>query len=371
MLAMPRLSPRVFSCLALAAGGLALTLAGCRGTESPAGGPLDVSEPITFAGVGAEADDYRLTLGGRQIPMFDGTTAEPVTARSLQQRLEAADVVLLGELHGDDVGHRVQARLVAAALPSDDGGAVAFEALERKRPVTPYLGSAQQIEADLGKWPDDGEAYRRIIRYARANDIPIYAANAPRERAALARVEGVRALPNDGLAVRPTITHRKKLVDYRGRFGEVFAQLDKTVDVTTTRPATGPAKKSSTRPTTRTGRSVDDFFDGQLVWDATMAQSVFAAHAVSDGPVFLLVGGFHTDFDGGVTTLVRDYGLDVLTVSLLPVESGRLRPDDVGRANVVIYTGPLVPRDPMSVTRPASRPTTAPTPATRPTTQSL
>ncbi len=49
--------------------------------------------------------------------------------------------------------------------------------------------------------------------------------------------------------------------------------------------------------------------------------------------------GFTSDFDGGVTTLSAADGLNVMTVSLLPLDAERLQPEDVGRADVVIYTG--------------------------------
>jgi hypothetical protein len=131
--------------------------------------------------------------------------------------------------------------------------------------------------------------------------------------------------------------------------------------------ATLTAAKPQTA-TTRSGQSVRAFYEGQLIWDATMADSIGAAVRQHGTPIVHLVGQFHSDFDGGLTTMLRRDGFDVTTVSFVPVAAYRLRPDDIGRADVVIYTGPkrdLPPALPaMTTPKPATRPNIRP--ATRP-----
>lgn len=54
-----------------------------------------------------------------------------------------------------------------------------------------------------------------------------------------------------------------------------------------------------------------------------------------------LAGQFHSGRDGGLVQRLCRGGPDlcILTVSLVPVHSRRLRPGDRGRADVLVYTG--------------------------------
>lgn len=86
---------------------------------------------------------------------------------------------------------------------------------------------------------------------------------------------------------------------------------------------------------------LDGLFRAQLVWDATMARSIADALGRGRAKVVHLAGRFHSDFDGGTVQFLRRYrpGVRVLVVSLVPADAAELRPEDVGRADVVIYTG--------------------------------
>ncbi len=82
-------------------------------------------------------------------------------------------------------------------------------------------------------------------------------------------------------------------------------------------------------------------FRAQELWDATMAASILKAAKEGKGRVIHLVGAFHSDRDGGLVQRLRRArpDLTILTISLEPSHSCRLRSDDCGRADVVIYTG--------------------------------
>ncbi len=334
------------------AAAVSLVLGGCASDPAPLAALDDANAP-SIADVQADADSSYLALvdtkPAEQIPMYDGLTAEPVTGRDLQMRLTEADVVVIGEVHDDALAGPIEQRLVAAALPGQDGtGALTLEALERGRSTADSLAD----------WPDAGEQYKQLITIARRAGVPILPANAQRVDAARARVEGEAAMrAGEGFGVDyelPTAEEREALADYEKAFEDVFAELSKLE---------GSAKAPSTQP----GRAVSDFYTAQLVWDATMADSIATAYGQHGSPIVHVVGGFHSEFEGGLTTLLERRGLDVLTISILPVEAERLRTEDVGRADVVLYTGP---ERPMRWTTLATRPTTQPTtlPATRPTT---
>ncbi|MEM1011985.1 MAG: ChaN family lipoprotein [Planctomycetota bacterium] len=332
------------SALVLAACVCVASLVGCTGPTDPHR-PLDAESPAVVEELSVDATSTAFVLGDRMMHAFDGFTGDPATMSSIQEQLALVDVVLIGELHDDRAAKLIQRRLTAAALPGPEaGGALSLEMLER--------GRAE--DDSLRAWPDQGEGYRRTIRLVRRLGLPVVPANAPREAAAKARVEGLDALEDSRDYEVPTEDDRALLVGYRERFGEVMRELK--------------GRANASAATTRPGFEIDDFFDAQLVWDVTMADSIRTARRQHGRPVVHLSGAFHTDFDGGLTVLLEERdNLRVMTVSLLPLDVQRLRPDDVGRADLVIYTGSERLPAPEITTRPARRlPTTLP--ATQPTT---
>jgi len=84
---------------------------------------------------------------------------------------------------------------------------------------------------------------------------------------------------------------------------------------------------------------IESYFRAQQVWDATMAGSIVRASFRHDKVVHV-VGRFHSDFDGGLVQRVRARKpwAKVLTISLQPENSDRLREEDRGRADVIVYT---------------------------------
>ena len=340
----------------------ALALAGCKvgGGDSSANAvattdPADrqpVDQPHGLLGYALDADDFvfrsrrptvdtvvygsddgfRPVEPAPQMPVFDGRTGEPMTGRTLQALLEAADVILLGEIHDDAAGHILQSRLVSAALPGEGGGALAMEMLDR--------GDAEQFGRDLlrgrnlqdtglADWQSWREFYLPSIQAARAAGRPIVASNAPREYAVTARLAGYEALAELDPESRQLFElppDNLELPAYRERFAAAMGSHGDDPDI-------------------------DGYYDAQLLWDATMADSIADAHARYGGPVVHLNGSFHSDFDGGLTSLLRQRGLKVLTVSLVPSDAQRLAATDAGRARVVIYTGERPP-----TTRPATQP---------------
>jgi uncharacterized iron-regulated protein len=362
-------------------------------------------------------DDYMIQVrdSDEQLPVFDGITAEPMTGRRVIERIRAADVVILGETHTDPMAHRLQVRFVREALAMGNG-ALSLEMITRDHQAAasrvrnrPGAAEALLAETSLNTWPHWRTFYLPVIEAAAAMDRPIVAANAPSQHVRLARNEGheaLRDLDREEQRLFDLPEPGSVYPDYRRRFeatmsthGGVQPATRPTTQPTTrsgrerlsahapqqpqTRPATTrPATRPGViQPATRPGRTPRDpmspaaFYDAQLVWDATMARSIMMARARHGSPVVHLVGSFHSDFDGGLTSMLRERGLDVVTVSFVPDDAQRLRSEDVGRADIVIYTGadrPLPPER-APATRPTTRPQapvrTPPTATTRPTTR--
>ena len=93
---------------------------------------------------------------------------------------------------------------------------------------------------------------------------------------------------------------------------------------------------------TLTEEGVAAGFRSQRTWDATMGESVVRALAAGAPKVILLVGQFHSDFDGGTVLEIRGRApfAHVLTVSTQRADGTSFRAEDDGRADIVVYTTP-------------------------------
>ena len=405
---------------------LIAVLAGCRSGRPagdgpvPSGFPERGDDPLTRTLYPKAATEVVLADAEASLPVFDGTTGEPITARRLHALLADADVILLGETHDDPVAHRLQLRFAREALATG-GGALSLEMLDRDDAaavgrVNGTSMAPEEIEAALAgtrlaQWPAWERFYLPIVQAAVAMGRPVVAANAPRRFADAARVAGYGLLKNLDAAQRRLFAlpaDPDAYPRYRARF-ETAMGGHVGVEGATTRPAdeddagrmsahqaTAPTTNRFFTPYPQTTATAarpdpstpDAYYRAQLVWDATMAGSIGDALSDHGRPVVHLVGNFHTDFDGGLTRMLRQggpsfsfpsdvngaetdrttfvaLGPKVLTVSFVPAAAARLRPVDEGRADVVVYTGEPERFPRLATRETVDEPTTSPSPTTR------
>lgn len=266
-------------------------------------------------------------------PAFDGFSGERVPWAALIERAAAADIVVLGETHDDARAHALQLAvyedLASRARHGAAPPALALEMLERHHQplVGQWLGGSlatdQFVEAaGVANWAGPGTWaawYQPLLDAARSAGAPVFAANAPRRIVRMAWTEGPQALEALGEEDRRLFAMPIEGIhdDYRARFLEAMGS------------------HMGEDPET-----VEAMFLSQLVWDATMAETTARA-ADASRPAVLLVGRFHSDFEGGLVGELRARRPDLalLVVSFVPEASDALRGEDYGRADVVVYTG--------------------------------
>jgi uncharacterized iron-regulated protein len=271
-----------------------------------------------------------LPASARELPMFDGTTGLPVAWETLVQRALRADVVLIGELHGHPAGLPAAAALfddLLAARP--DGPALALEFLER---------DAQLLIDDFSDGIIDEQTFVRLARRTPGNyppghramvlaaiesDRPVLAANAPRRYVTLARKQGFERLTEFGPERAELVAVPDALTDgeYRRRFEQTMHGSELPADI------------------------LESFFRSQNVWDATMAQTVLAAHDNGARPVVLVVGRFHVGHNGGTSQRITAANpeLELFTIAIEASHADALAANDIGLGDVVIYAGSLGP----------------------------
>ena len=287
--------------------------------------------------------------------IFDGETGSPITWNQLQQRIDMAEVIFLGEEHDDTGGHAMQQNIYRAALERHSNQparpAISLEMLERhEQPlVEAYMqGEIDQptflAETGSASWGgDEGRFFTRwyqpTIDAARSFNARVIAANAPRDYVKMSREEGydaIESLPAD----------ERQLVElpHDSSFGGTYQQRFNDLMI----ESMGGDSKSADASNPHASMSnemLESFYRAQLVWDATMADSIADALAHPDvSQVFHLLGHFHSDHDGGTVLELRQRlpEVEILTISLRPMRgqplAGALLDDDRGRAGVVIYT---------------------------------
>jgi uncharacterized iron-regulated protein len=272
----------------------------------------------------------------------DGRTAawsELVNAAS------QADVIVLGENHGHVVGLSAAAALWEDVLARSDNAALAMEFLERDQQakvndyLTGIIDEAGFEKATGQSGPSYPPGHQAMVDAAKEKHRPVYAANAPRVYVRLARTDGFMRMAS-------LTTEQKRLFrvpdelppegsKYRQEFAKVMGQGAQSH---------GAAAKTDTRTDAEKAAAIEASFRSQSVWDWTMAETVANAASAGNTPVCLVVGRFHTDFDGGLVQALRKMrpGVKVVVVSFvdaLPPEGATIREEDRGRGDFVVYVG--------------------------------
>ncbi len=286
----------------------------------------------------------------RGLPIYNANTGDRVDWATVVAQLNQADAVLMGEMHGHPVGLPAAALLFAdMAQARPEGGALALEFLERdvQHHLDDYLTGvtdrdafAQAADLSASSYPPGHES---MVETAKASAWPVSAANAPRRYVRLSRTEGydrLRALTPDQRALF-VLPDRLNDGAYRDRFFELMGAMR-------TQPAAGKEPTPEDESAAQANAVVESFFRAQQVWDHTMADSVAQLARAGRAPVVLVIGRFHTDFEGGTVTALQDLipGKRIATLSFADRDLGLLglHEEDRGIADFVIYTGPMPQR---------------------------
>lgn len=296
----------------------------------------------------------------RELKLFSSADGTAITWPQLIERARQADVVIIGEQHGHEVGLSFAAALWEDLLASSDTAALSLEFITRNWQylVDAYLAGLIDWEdfdeqASAGKGTNTS-AHEPLIRLARTWNRPVYAANAPRMYSTAARKNGFDALREPSDAQKPMFDLPPRTLEggYRDRFFDEMRGPHTAGFVDEPEPADpGEDATQEQRSEYETAHAdwvakVDEviggFFRGQLVWDATMAGTIARALEAGDHPVVHVVGQFHCDRDGGTVQLLRELKPDakILVVTMAGAWSDSLREEDKDRADVVVYVGP-------------------------------
>lgn len=253
------------------------------------------------------------------------TSDAALTRTAMLDRLAASHVVYLGEYHDRVYDHQAQLEILRELHQRHPQLTIAMEMFQRlfQGAIDAYL-AGEIDEAELidrteyeTRWGYPWELYAPILRWARAANVPIVAANAPAELTRKVAAEGLTSLSGEDFRHIPPIAEiRLDDEDYRNALYQFFQMhrglhsgaeegAAEDTDRTTRTPA-DPAPPSAPSAATSTDDGFERFFAAQVLWDETMAEAIATAHhSDPDRLLVVLAGRGHIAYNFGIPSRVQ------------------------------------------------------------------
>ncbi|MCG9563733.1 ChaN family lipoprotein [Vibrio chagasii] len=234
---------------------------------------------------------------------FASPQGEALSLNALPQELLDADVILIGEWHTHSAIHRFQTDFLKARQSTSSNIALSMEQFTRKHQDTlnQYLSGEigeQVLISQAAAWPNYESDYRALVEFAKANDLDVIAANAPKPfvqcigRKGLPYLEQLSSEQRDWVATEVNIGDSP----YKDKF---MASMHHG-----------------------TPEQTEKQFAAQVTWDETMAESIVDYLATSpDKQVIHIAGKFHTEGGLGTAASISRRNPDLKVAIITPVDA--------------------------------------------------
>lgn len=269
---------------------------------------------------------------------------------SMDELIEASggyDAILLGEEHNDPITHRVQMEVFRRAFVTWGGGGpmtsspaagvgrpamsagnrnvvLTLEMFERdvQYILDEYMTdliTETHFQSSARPWGNYDPDYRRLVEFAKANRIPVVAANAPRRYVNIASREGrsaVEALPESARRYLPPLPYPQAEAAYKAEWDALMGDAAMHMQ--------------------------GDPLDGQTLWDASMGHAITTALDTHENALVVhLAGGFHVENHTGTPDAIQHYrpGTRSLVIAIRPSDDpNAFEADRVGLGDFVVQT---------------------------------
>lgn len=234
---------------------------------------------------------------------FASPQGEALSLNALPQELLDADVILIGEWHTHSAIHRFQTDFLKARQNAGSNIALSMEQFTREHQDTlnQYLNGEigeQVLISKAAAWPNYESDYRALVEFAKANNLDVIAANAPKPfvqcigRKGLPYLEQLSSEQRDWVATKVNIGDSP----YKEKF---MASMHHG-----------------------TPEQTEKQFAAQVTWDETMAESIVDYLATNpDKQVIHVAGKFHTEGGLGTAASISRRNPDLKVAIITPVES--------------------------------------------------
>ncbi|CAH6837321.1 Cofac_haem_bdg domain-containing protein [Vibrio chagasii] len=234
---------------------------------------------------------------------FASPQGEALSLNALPQELLDADVILIGEWHTHSAIHRFQTDFLKARQNADSNIALSMEQFTREHQDTlnQYLNGEigeQVLISKAAAWPNYESDYRALVEFAKANNLDVIAANAPKPF--------VQCIGRKGLPYLEQLSSEQR--------GWVATEVN-TGD--------SPYKdKFMASMHHGTPEQTEKQFAAQVTWDETMAKSIVDYLATNpDKQVIHVAGKFHTEGGLGTAASISRRNPDLKVAIITPVDA--------------------------------------------------
>ncbi|MGI9876473.1 ChaN family lipoprotein [Vibrio chagasii] len=234
---------------------------------------------------------------------FASPQGEALSLNALPQELLDADVILIGEWHTHSAIHRFQTDFLKARQNVDSNIALSMEQFTREHQDTlnQYLNGEigeQVLISKAAAWPNYESDYRALVEFAKANDLDVIAANAPKPFVQCIGRKGLPYLDQLSSEQRDWVATEVNIGDspYKEKF---MASMHHG-----------------------TPEQTEKQFAAQVTWDETMAESIVDYLATNPGKQVIHVAGkFHTEGGLGTAASISRRNPDLKVAIITPVEA--------------------------------------------------
>ena len=258
----------------------------------------------------------------------EGTDDSPLSLAQAVEKVRDADIVLVGELHSHPAVHLMQANLLAGLgqMSQADGRALVLSMEQFSRADQPVLDAylagrigESALIRDGHAWPNYPSDYRPLVEFAKAQQLTVIAANAPKPLVSCVGQEGPEWLDTLPANRRSQLARTLTLADdgYRQKFMASMHHGD----------ADGNARR----------------FAAQTSWDDTMAESMVDYLAKHPGRrIMHIAGNFHVEGGLGIASRIASRNPALKVALIVPQTDDKAAP---GRdADVRVRIAPLPER---------------------------
>lgn len=237
--------------------------------------------------------------------LLDGKTGQALSTLDLNQRVEKAQVVYVGEDHTSANHHFAQFEIIRIAAQFGEV-AIGLEMIQIPFQAALDTFLATKDEAQFLKdsewekrWGFDFRLYRPILRWAAEHQHSLVALNAPRELTKAVAREGVENLDSDLADTLPELDLSN--IRHKTRIRLVWQQ----------------------HGAHHSPRTFDNFYSAQVLWDESMAESVhrYLTQKGVASRMVVLAGAGHVRYREGIPNRVRRRGLSNDLI-IIPMDSG-------------------------------------------------
>ncbi|WP_024852179.1 ChaN family lipoprotein [Hydrogenovibrio kuenenii] len=234
--------------------------------------------------------------------LINSKTGKQLSVSELAKKITNANVIFIGELHGHQASHLLEAELQSALYDLRPSQVLSMEQFNRdhQQDIDQYLDGEvgektfmQQSEA----WSNYSGSYRPLIEFAKRHFLPVIAANAPFQTVRCVGRQGKPYLQKLSSEEKEQIANQPFMSD--SAYQQKFAQF-----------------QSMAKPHTQNQKG----FEAQLLRDNTMAESIL--QAIKDNPGAQIIhtnGTFHSASHLGTVALLHKRAPKLNIVVISPI----------------------------------------------------